>query len=69
MDRQQGESAGSPSENHCRLNASRVSGRNALGFFTAWGLTITSRTRADVTTLALPAPDRGPTIINVTKAS
>ncbi|MFG2848846.1 M60 family metallopeptidase [Kitasatospora sp. NPDC048296] len=50
------------------LNASRVSGHNLLDFFTAWGLTITPQTRADVTALALPAPDRDPTTLDVTKA-
>jgi hypothetical protein len=50
------------------LNASRVSGRNLLDFFTTWGLTITPQTRADVTALALPAPDRDLTTLDVTKA-
>ncbi|MFD5435703.1 M60 family metallopeptidase [Kitasatospora sp. NPDC127067] len=47
------------------VNASRVSGRNLIGFFTTWGMTITPQTRADVTALGLPAPDKDPATLDV----
>ncbi|WP_441248861.1 M60 family metallopeptidase [Kitasatospora sp. McL0602] len=50
-------------EQYFIVNASRVSGRNLIDFFTAWGLPITARTRADVTALGLPAPDNDPAAV------
>ncbi|WP_030246874.1 M60 family metallopeptidase [Streptomyces sp. NRRL S-350] len=50
------------------VNASRVSGRNLTGFFTAWGLPVNAKTRADVTALGLPAPEQDPTTLAVAKA-
>ncbi|CAN3977527.1 hypothetical protein KPATCC21470_0150 [Kitasatospora purpeofusca] len=51
------------------VNASRVSGRNLIGFFTTWGMTITPQTRADVTALGLPAPDKDPATLDVSGTS
>ncbi|MFG2909117.1 M60 family metallopeptidase [Kitasatospora sp. NPDC048286] len=62
------EKAGDPQQFFI-LNASRVSGRNLIGFFTAWGLTVAPQTRVEVTALALPAPDKDPSTLDFTKAS
>ncbi|MET8625068.1 M60 family metallopeptidase [Kitasatospora sp. NPDC004669] len=61
------ETAADP-EQYLVLNASRVSGRDLTGFFTAWGVPVTTRTRADVAALGLPAPERNPSTLDITKA-